>query len=81
MVAQVEMVGVAQYDLCLYVILELRHMHGLDRTYGAYGHEYGGLNHSVAGGDPAGPGMTGGVSVLKFKFQSFQNGITFPVAE
>ena len=49
--AQIEVVGVAEYDLCVYVVAELAHVHSLDRPHGAYRHEYRGLDLSVVGGD------------------------------
>ena len=65
--AQVEVVGVAEDDLCLDVVLQLGEVHALDGTEGAYGHEYGGLDLSVVGSDESGTGTRLGVGMLELE--------------
>ena len=78
---QVQMICVAQYDLRFYVILKFRHLDSLNRTHRADRHEDGCLNHTMAGNDLSGSGMTCAVCVLQFKNQSFQYRIIFLVEE
>ena len=54
---QVEVIGVAQDDLCLYVVAKLMLMHALDTAESAYGHEYGGENLAMIGGNLARTGI------------------------
>lgn len=61
---QVEMVGVAQYDLSLYVVAQLVLVYRFDTAHSPYGHEYGGLYRSVIGGDKAGTGVALRVGML-----------------
>ena len=61
---QIEVIGVAQYDLGFYVVAQLVLMHGFDAAYGSYGHEYRGLYRSVVGRDEAGTGTALRVGML-----------------
>jgi hypothetical protein len=78
---QVQMICVAQYDLRFYVIFKFRHLDSLNRTHRADRHEDGCLNHTMAGNDLSGSGMTCAVCVLQLKNQSFQYRIIFLVEE
>ena len=52
--AKVEVIGVAEDDLCLHIVLEFAEVETLHRTDGAYGHEDRCLYLSVVGMDFAG---------------------------
>ena len=71
------MICVAKNDLGFNIILELSHVNGFDGAYGTHRHEYGGFNNPMPGGYASGSGVTCAVSMLKFKCQSFQNGLFF----
>ena len=51
--AQIQVVGVAQDNLCLDVVAQLAHVHRLDRTHRAHGHENGGLDLAMVVMSPA----------------------------
>lgn len=63
--AEVEVVGVAENDLCPHLFPELPLVDALDGTQGAYGHEDGRLDSAVIGSEQAGAGVGGGVGVEK----------------
>ena len=64
---QVQMVGVAEYNVGIDVLLQLALMYGLHRTSCAHRHKNGRLNLAVIGFNEAGTGFGAGVRVLKRK--------------
>ena len=48
------MIGIAEDDLGLDIVAQLVHVHGLDASERAHGHEYRSLDGAVVGGDHAG---------------------------
>jgi hypothetical protein len=61
---QVEMIGIAQDNLSLYLLTQFREMHTLYATTSTYGHKDWRLYLSVIGSDDAGPGAAVWVSML-----------------
>ncbi len=51
---QIEMIGIAQDDVGIDILLELALVHALYRGHGAHGHQDRGLNRAVVCGDGAG---------------------------
>ena len=68
---QVEVVGIAQDDLGVYVFSQVLVVDAFDRTDRSHRHEDGRLDRSVVGGDPAAAGLRGGVPGQKFEFHFF----------
>jgi hypothetical protein len=54
--AQVKMIGVAEDDFSLDIILQVFMIYALDSAHSANWHEYRGLNLSVVGGDDTASG-------------------------
>ena len=61
---EVQVVGVAQNDLRLDVVLQLRQVHALDGAQGTYGHEDGSLDLPVVGRYQACAGIGLAVCIL-----------------
>ena len=66
--AQVEVIGVAQYDLRLHLPAQLLEMHALHAAHRSHGHEDGRGHLAVAGGDDARAGVTARVGGLQLEF-------------
>ena len=62
--AQIQVVGVAQNDLCLHLLAELGEMHCLHASHRTDGHEDRGLDLTVIGGDQSCTGVTRIVAML-----------------
>ncbi len=73
--AEVEVVGVAQDDLGLHLLLEFAEVDSLHAAHRAHGHEDGGEDLTMGRLDAAGPRVAVGVGVLQFErhwpFSSF----------
>ena len=67
---KVEMVGVAQDDLCLHLFAELGEVYGLHAAHRSDGHEDRCLNLSVIGGDDARPRLTRIIAMLYLESHS-----------
>ncbi len=66
---QIQVICIAQYDLCAYVVAQFAGMHTLDTAQGAYGHEYRSLNLTVVGSDNTGTGSAARAGVgFNFEF-------------
>ena len=61
---EIQMVGVAQNDLCLYLFAKLGEMHCLHASHRTDGHEDRGLDLTVIGGDQSCTGVTRIVAML-----------------
>jgi len=72
---QVEMVGIAQDDLRLYIVGQLPLRYGFYAAGGAYGHENRGEDLTVVGGYPACPGFGAVVCVLELKPECWHKGV------
>ena len=55
--AQVQVVGVAQYDLGLHLLAQLLEVYALHRSHRAYRHEDGGAYLAMVGADQASTGV------------------------
>ena len=62
---QVEVVGVAQNDLCADLLFQIAVEDAFDAPDGAHGHEDRGLDRSVVGRDDARSGRASGVGMLQ----------------
>ena len=61
---EVQVVGVAQYYLCLYLLAQLLKVYSLDRANGSHGHKDRGLYLSVIGGYESGTCVAARVGML-----------------
>ena len=61
---QVEMIGIAQDNLSLYLLTQFREVHTFDATTCTYGHKDGSLYLSVISSDDAGSGTAVWVGML-----------------
>ena len=64
---EIEVVGVAQDDLGLYLLTEFREMHTLHTAHRTHRHEDGGENLSVVGGNHTCTGIRGIVAMFYFE--------------
>ena len=65
---EVKMIGVAQYNLSLYIVAQLVHMHTFYRAHGTDGHEYRCGYVTVVGADKTGTGRTVAAGMLECEF-------------
>ena len=65
--SQIKVVGIAQYDLCLYFLFQVAHGKPFHASYSAHGHEDGSLDLAMIGGNQASAGICLGVGMQKFK--------------
>ena len=64
------MIGIAKYNLSLNVVAEFVHVHTLDGTRSAYGHENRGFDIPVIGRYNAGTSLTAGCRMLQSEFRN-----------
>ena len=55
--AQIQVIGIAQDNLCLDVLTQFSHVNSLDGAHGAYGHKDGRLDLAMIGRDESGAGI------------------------
>ena len=62
--AQIQVVGVAEYNLGIDFVAQFVRMHAFDSAYGAYRHEDRRFNRAMVGFDKAGAGVAIAASML-----------------
>ena len=70
---EVEMIGVAEDNLCLHLLTQFGKVHPLDTAAGAYGHEYGCKYLTMVGGYLSRTGVRRIVSILQLKLHLFSS--------
>jgi hypothetical protein len=60
-------IGVAEYDLGLYIVFQVSDVQCFDSPQGAYGHKDGGFYLAVGGGDDTGTGIALGIFAVYYK--------------
>lgn len=54
---QIKMIGIAEYNLCFYLLNQVGLGNGFHRAFGAHRHKYGGFDGAVVGLKAAQPGF------------------------
>ena len=67
--AQIEVVGIAEDDLCLDILSELRHVDGLDGTHRPHWHKDRGEDLAMIGRDPPRTGSTLATGLMYIEVQ------------
>ena len=60
---QVQIIGIAQNDLCARLVRQVAVKHALDAAYGTHGHENGRFDRPVVGRNQSGAGRAGGIGM------------------
>ena len=64
---QVQMIGIAQNDLCARLVRQVAVKHALDAAYGTHGHENGRFDRPVVGRNQSGAGRAAGIGMKQFE--------------